>query len=177
VGFQVSGNPTTQELTSTKGDSVPDKLGITIVAMLGLMDRNRLPWLLLAIVLMFASAICALLYLDAVGKISGWIGLPEYEGYLPSLQWHARLWSGLAVLFPFLAALLLGLGKGAGPRLAEIHRASVITVPEVSHEWTAANAILTYLLRVAVSALASLAFMVVFILVVVLFEKLGVRAH
>jgi len=39
------------------------------------------------------------------------------------------------------------------------------------------NAILTYLLRVAISALASLAFMVMFILVVVLLEKLGGRAH
>jgi len=38
-----------------------------------------LPWLTLAIALMFASAICGLLYMDAVGKISAWIGLPQYE--------------------------------------------------------------------------------------------------
>ena len=151
--------------------------GITIVVMLRSMERNRLPWLLLAIVLMFASAICALLYLDAVGKISGWIGLHEYEGFVPRLQWHAALWSGLAVIFPFLAAFLLGLGKGAGSRQAETSRPSVITGPDVSHEWTAVTAILAYLLRVAVSALASLAFTVVFILVVSLLENVGVRAH
>ncbi len=143
------------------------------------LDRNRLPWLILAIALMFGSAIFGLLYMDAVGKISGWIGVPgpEYDGQVPRLQWYAGLWSSLALIFPFLAALLLGLGKGAGPSHAETSRASVITGPEVSHEWTAVTAILTYLFRVAISALVSLAFMVVFILVVVLLEKLGVRAH
>ena len=106
--------------------------------MFGSVDRNRLPWLLMAVVLMFASAICGLLYMDAVGKISGWIGVPglEYEGQVPRLQWYAGLWSGLALVFPFLAALLLGLGKRAGPSHAETSHASVITGPEVSHEWT-----------------------------------------
>jgi hypothetical protein len=117
--------------------------------------------------------------MDAVGKISGWIGVPGpgYEVQIPRLQRYAGLWSGLALIFPFLAALLLGLGKGAGPSHAETSRASVITGPEVLHEWTAVTAILMYLLRVAISALVSLAFVVVFILVVVLLEKLGVRAH
>jgi len=141
------------------------------------LDRNRLPWLILAIALMFGSAICGLLYMNAVGKISAWIGLPEYEAYIPRLQWYAGLWSGLAVIFPFLAALLLGLGKGAGPLQAKTNPTSVITSPDVSHEWTVATAVLTYLLRVAISALASLAFIVVFVLVVVLLQKLGLRAH
>src|SRR6266446_4744205 len=85
------------------------------------LDRNRLPWLILAIALMFGSAIFGLLYMDAVGKISGWIGVPgpEYDGQVPRLQWYAGLWSSLALIFPFLAALLLGLGKGAGPSHAE----------------------------------------------------------
>ena len=145
--------------------------------MLGAFNRNRLPWLILAIALMFTSAICGLLYMDAVGKISGWIGLPEYESYVPRFQNHAMLWSGLAVIFPFLAALLLGLGKGAEPSHAETSRTSVITGPEVTHEWTAVTAILTYLLRVAISALGALALTVVFIVGVSLLEKLGVWAH
>ena len=136
-----------------------------------------MPWLFSAIVLIFASAICALLYLNAVGKISAWIGLHEYEGFVPRLQWYAGLWSGLAVVFPFLAAFLLGLGKGSGRRQAQTTRPSVITAREVSHEWTAITAIFAYMLRVAVSALASLAFIVMFILVVSLLEKMGVRAH
>jgi len=46
---------------------------------------------------------------------------------------------------PFLAAFLVGLGKGAGPPQAENIRPSVITAPDVSHECTAVTAILTYL--------------------------------
>jgi len=84
---------------------------------------------------------------------------------------------GLAVVFPFLAALILGIGRGPGPRHAEASRTSILTGPEVSHEWTAVAATLAYLLRVAVSALASVAFTSAFILVVLLLEKLGVRAH
>jgi hypothetical protein len=141
------------------------------------LDKNRLPWLILAIALMFASAICGLLYVGAVGKISGWIGLPQYEGYLPRLQWYAGLWSCLALVFPFLAALLLGLAKGAGPRQVDTDRPSVITETVVSREWTAITTVLKYLLRVAISALASVTFMAVFISVVLLLEKLGVRAH
>ena len=143
----------------------------------GSLDRNRVPWVVLATVLMFASAICALFYLDAVGKISGWIGVPEYEAYVPHLQRRAGLWSGLAVLLPFVAALLLGLGKRAEPGHAGTNRTRIIGDPKVSHEWSAVTAILTYLLRLAVSALGSLAFVVAFVLVVSLLEKLGMRAH
>jgi hypothetical protein len=134
-------------------------------------DKNRLLWLL------FAPAICALWYLGAVGRISGWIGLHEYEGFVPRLQRYARLWSGLAVVFPFLATLILGLGRGPGPRPAEASRTSILTGPEVSHEWTAVTATLAYLLRVAVSALTSVAFMAAFSLVVFLLEKLGEWSH
>ena len=140
-------------------------------------DRNRLPWLILAIAMMLASAICGLLYMDAVGKISGWIGLPQYEGYVPRLQWYAGLWSVLALLFPFLAALLLGFVKDTGPRRSQAGHATVITETAVSQEWTLATAALKYLLRVAISVLASVALMVVFILAVLMLEKLGVRAR
>ncbi len=170
-----SGYPTSHKLRGY----ISILFGDTMSVMLGSLDRNRLPWLLLAVVLMLASAICGFLYMDAVGKISGWIGVPgpEYEGQVPRLRWYAGLWSGLALIFPFLAAMLLGLGKGAGPSHAETSRSSVITCPEVSHEWTTVTPILAYLLRVAISALASLAFMVLYIFVVVLLEKLGVLAH
>jgi len=141
------------------------------------LNRNRLPWLILAIAMMLASAICGLLYMDAVGKISGWIGLPQYEGYVPRLQWYAGLWSGLAVLFSFLAALLLGLVKDTGPRQSQIDHSTLFTETVVSQEWTLATAALKYLLRVAISALASVALMAVFILAVLMLEKLGVRGR
>jgi len=141
------------------------------------LDRNRLPWLVLAIAMMLASAICGFFYMDAVGKISGWIGLPQYEGYVPRLQWYAGLWSGLAVLFPFLAALLLGIGKDTGSRQSQIDHPTIVTETVVSQEWTLATAALKYLLRVAISALGSVAFMAMFILAILMLEKLGVRAR
>jgi hypothetical protein len=152
-------------------------LGITIVAVLGSGDRNRLKWLLLAIALMFASAICALMYLDAVGRISGWIELPKYEGDLSTIRWRARLWSFLAVIFPFLAALFLEIGKGAGPGHIATSRRDAITAPDLANDWTMVTAVLAYLLRVAVSTFASLAFMLVLVLLVSLLEKFGVRVH
>jgi hypothetical protein len=111
-------------------------------------------------------------YMDAVGKISGWTGVhgSEYEGQISRLQWYVGLWSGLALIFPFLAALLLGLGKGTGPSRSQTSRASIVTCPEVSHEWTAVTPIVAYLLRVAISAIASLAFIILFVFVVGLLE-------
>jgi hypothetical protein len=141
------------------------------------LDRNRLPWLILAIAMMLASAICGLLYMDAVGKISGWIGLPQYEGYVPRLQWYAGLWSVLAVLFPFLAALLLGFVRDTGPRQSQSDHPTILAETAVSQEWTLATAALKYLLRVAISGFASVTLMVVLILVVFTLEKLGVWAR
>jgi hypothetical protein len=145
--------------------------------MVGSMSRNRLSWLILAIALMVTSAICNLLYMDTVGKISGWFGLPGYENYVPNLQGRAMLWSSLAVMFPFLAALLLGFGRATGPSNAGASIRGVISSSEVSRGRTAVTAVFAYLFRVAISALASLAFTVVFIVIVALLERLGVRAH
>jgi hypothetical protein len=133
--------------------------------------------MILAITLMLASAFCGLLYIDAVGKISGWIGLPKYEGYVPRLRAYAMIWSGLALALPFLAAFLVGHGKSAGIRHAETNRDNVVTGPEVSREWAFATALLAYLLRVAAAAFASVAFMVVFVFVALMLQKLGVGAH
>ena len=74
-------------------------------------DKKRLPWLLGALGLMFMSAWCGLLWIDVVGRMSGWIGLPEYEGQIPRLHSFGTLWSILATTLPFLAALLLGIGE------------------------------------------------------------------
>jgi hypothetical protein len=62
-----------------------------------------------------------------------------------------------------------------GQRFVDFCIWSIVTCPEVSPEWTAVTPILAYLLRVAISAFASLAFIILFIFVVVLLEKLGVR--
>ena len=157
--------------------SFPDWCGITIATMRLPSQRYRWPQLILAIALMLASAFCGLLYMDAVGKISGWIGLPKYEGSVPRLRDYAMIWSGLALALPFLAAFLLGHGKSAGTHHAETSRDNVVTGPEVSRDWTFATALLAYLLRVAAAAFTSVAFMVVFVFVALMLQKLGVSGH
>jgi hypothetical protein len=141
--------------------------------------KNRLPFLVAGVALMIVSAICGLLYLDVVGKVSGWIGLPEYERYVPRLQWYGGLWLTLALTLPFLAALLLGLGKGARPRIADTAGPGVMSYPDVSHESesTAISAVLAYLLRLTLSVLVTVGFMIVIYFVASLLDKLGLRAH
>jgi hypothetical protein len=129
--------------------------------MLSLSAGNRLRWLLLALALMFTSAVFGLLYIDAVGRISGWMGLPEYETYIPRLQSHARINLTLALIFPFLAAGFLGLSKRAETRHVKTTPSRAIILPEVSHEWSAGTTVLTYLIWLAISMIGSLAFMVV----------------
>lgn len=116
--------------------------------------------------------------MDAVGKISGWIGLPKYEAQIPRLQRLAALWSSLTLILPFLAASLLPFGKDLGPNHPENNRGTtIVSYPEVSPESSAATAFITYLLRLAISVLGAVGFLIVFILVVLLVQKLGMRAH
>jgi hypothetical protein len=83
----------------------------------GFATRRFLVWIS-ALILMFASAYSCLLWMDAVGKVSGWTGIPQYADRIPGLQIKGVLCFGLMLALPVLAAFLLGLGKTApGNRL------------------------------------------------------------
>jgi hypothetical protein len=71
---------------------------------------------------MFASACCFVLWLDVVGRVSGWIVLPPHEAQIPRLQWYGGLWLSLAIILPFLAAVLLGFSKKEQPSYADSTR-------------------------------------------------------
>ena len=75
------------------------------------MNAKRLLAILTALALMFGASCFAMLWMDAVGKISGWTGLPQYESKIPELRWQATLWEVLAIALLFMAAFALGLGK------------------------------------------------------------------
>ena len=127
---------------------------------------------------MFASALCSLLWMDAIGKISGWTGIPEYEAQIPRLRWHAGLWSSLTILLPFLAAFLLGFAKKEEPKTADsTNLGSVLTVSESEASNERIAGIAMYLLRLGISVLGAVGFLIAFILIVSLLEKLGMRAH
>jgi hypothetical protein len=70
-------------------------------------------WLaiLTALVMMFGSACFAGLWMNAVGRVSGWMGLPQYESQIPKLRSYGTLWESLTIALLFIAAFFLGLGK------------------------------------------------------------------
>jgi hypothetical protein len=74
-------------------------------------DRSRRPLLLLALVLMFGSAYSILKFFATAGAVSNWMGLPQYAAQISRLQAEGGWWEALAIVLPFLAALVLGFGR------------------------------------------------------------------
>jgi len=135
-----------------------------------------MPWLLGALALMFVSAYSILKFYSIGSNVSGWIGLPQYAAQIPQIEAEARWWGRLGGVLPFLAAFLLGFGgneieRGLGR--VEPTGETVVTYSAESHEWLAA--IVSYLLRLAVSAVGTLGFMVLLLLVLFVFYKLGIH--
>lgn len=114
--------------------------------------------------------------MDAVERTSGWVGLPKDVAQIQRLHWYAGLWSTLAMVLPFLAALLLGFGKKEGPKKAgSSNQGKALISSERSYGWT--SGIGMTLLRVGISVLGAVGFIVAAILVVSLLEKLRMPAH
>jgi|SRR5215470_15299160 len=74
-------------------------------------NRGRLAWSLISAAAMFVSAYSVFRWLGAVGTISGWIGLPQYEAEIPRLRVQAEVWKTLALTVPFLGAVFVWLGR------------------------------------------------------------------
>jgi hypothetical protein len=74
------------------------------------MGEKRWFAVLTAIAMMFGSACFVGLWMNVVGRVSGWTGLPQYEGQIPKLQSYGTLWESLAIALLFIAAFVLGLG-------------------------------------------------------------------
>ena len=86
-----------------------------IETMKSTMGARRWVAVLTAIAMMFGAACFAGLWMNAIGKVSGWIGLPQYEGQIPKLQWYGTLWQSFTIALLFIAAFVLGLGKRVPP--------------------------------------------------------------
>jgi hypothetical protein len=141
-----------------------------------LRNKTSLPWLLLALACMLASAYCFFGWMSAVGRISGWIGLPRYVAQIPRLESQARLWSTLAIALPFVAALLLSFGKRASDQRPRADAPTSLTYRAESPADKRLGPMLRYLGHLAASVLGTLGFVVVLFLVGLLLHKLGVRA-
>ena len=139
-------------------------------------DRRRLPWLLLALASMLSSAYCFFGWMGAVGRISGWIGLPQYQPQIPRLEIQAEVWSGLAIALPFVAALLLGLGRrpsGEQPRHPDSATSLTYRPKSVTERRFAPP--VQYLGQLVISFLGTLGFGMVLFLLGLLLHKLGIR--
>jgi len=139
-----------------------------------LLNKGRWAWLLLSAAAMFVSAYSVFGWMGAVGRISGWTGLPQYEAQIPGLRKEAEFWQGLIFAFPFLAAWLLGLGRNDHRNQSEISGAPTVTYPRDSHPWI--SSIFEYGIRLGLSILGTLGFTLFLLFLGMLLDKLRLTA-
>jgi hypothetical protein len=141
-------------------------------------SKKRIPWLLGALALMFASAYSIFESYAIGANISDRKGFPQFATQLPRLETEGLWWGRLGFALPFLAALLLGFGKEyeVTPlgRLEPTGPGAVsYSASAESREWLAP--IGSYLLRLAVSAVGTVGLMVLLLLVLFALYKLGIH--
>jgi hypothetical protein len=114
--------------------------------------------------------------MGAVGSISGWIGLPQYAPQIPRLEIQARIWSGLAITLPFVAALLLGVGRKAPGVQHSTDSATSLTyrAESVTEKWLAP--VVQYLGQLVFSLTETMGFVIGLFLLGLLLHKLGIRS-
>ena len=134
-----------------------------------MLNRSRVPWILLGLALMFASAYSTMRWIGTVGAISGWTGLPQYADQLPKLTAAAKWWKGLGLILPFAAAFVLGLGKSRSAGRGGPPELPVTAEPQ---PWF--SPILRYLGRLAISVAGTLAFIFCLLVIGFVLAKLGV---
>lgn len=139
-----------------------------------LLNKERLAWLLLSAMAMFVSAYSVFGWMDTVGRISGWTGLPQYELQIPRLRVQAEVWLGLAVATPFLAAWFLGLGRREQFNQHEISGTLPVTYPGNSHRWL--SSVFEYGVRLGLSIVGALGFALCLFLLEILLYNLGLHA-
>ncbi len=137
-------------------------------------NKRRIPWLLVAFGLMFASAYSIARLLAAMAMIGAWTGLRQYEARLSQIQAKAIWWESLAIGLPFFAALMLGFGKGSSVASVGRQPAS-LTYPAESQaeKWTAP--FVRYFVRLAISVLGTFGFLLVLLLIGFVFYKLRIH--
>jgi hypothetical protein len=124
-------------------------------------SKRRIPWVLMALALMFTSAYSITRWVGAVGAISGWVGLPQYAASSRMLQMEIQWWKALALALPFLAALVLGLGA----------QGSTGSGPDESRRWSLPFE--RYLGRLAISILGTVGFTLCLLLIGFLLYKVA----
>lgn len=136
-------------------------------------SKNRMPWLLLALASMFTSAYSVFRLMGVVASIS-WRTGPDKQ-IIPELQKEGDMWLWLALVLPFLAALLLGMGKKEMPTHVEASNTASLAYPPGSRGSLAPIA--RYGARLAISLLGTLGFALCLFLVGLALHKLGIHSN
>ncbi|MGC1292430.1 MAG: hypothetical protein WA855_14220 [Candidatus Acidiferrales bacterium] len=122
---------------------------------------------------MFGSAY-SVLRCFVIGFVVGdWIGLPQYAGRVASLEREGTWFEVLAGILPFIAALLLGFGKGSLDSAGNgLTRPLSYTAETKAEKWT--TPVVQYLIYFLTSLAGIAAFLFFFLLVEFVFFKLGI---
>jgi hypothetical protein len=139
-------------------------------------SRRRIPRLLVASALMFTSAYSIARLFAAIGSVSALAGVPEYAREIPRIQAAAAGWEKLAILLPFLAALVLSFGKASSVGSTRSGSRTSLTYPAESRaeKWTAP--IVRYFTRLVISILGTLGFLFCLLLIGFVLYKLRIHA-
>lgn len=134
-------------------------------------SRSHIPWLVLALGLMFVAAYSIARLFAAVASVSALTGLPEYAGKIAKIQAEATWWETMAVVLPFFAALVLCIPKI--PSVVSGGRSSTpsLTYPAESQTEKWASPIVRYLTRLVISLLGIFGFLLWLLLVGFLLDK------
>ena len=140
-------------------------------------SKRRIPWLLVALALMFIAAYSIARLFAAIASVSALTGVPEYAREIPRIQAAAAGWEKLAIVLPFLAALVLGFGKTSSADSTGREKAASLTYPAESQaeKWTAP--IFRYFTRLVISVIGTLGFVFCLFLLGLLFFKLGIPSN
>jgi len=137
-------------------------------------NKSRIPWLLAALALMFTSAYSVARLFAAAASVGALRGVPEYARQIPRIQAEAMWWETLAIVLPFFAALVLGLGKTSSAGSVSGPTASLTyPVESQAEKWTAP--IVRYFTRLAISLLGTFGFLLCLLLIGFVFYKLRIH--
>ena len=137
-------------------------------------NKSRIPWLLAALALMFTSAYSVARLFAAAASVGALRGVPEYARQIPRIQAEAMWWETLAIVLPFFAALVIGLGKTSSAGSVSGPTASLTyPVESQAEKWTAP--IVRYFTRLAISFLGTFGFLLCLLLIGFVFYKLRIH--
>jgi hypothetical protein len=140
-------------------------------------SKIRIPWLVVALALMFTSAYSIARLFAAIASVSALTGVQEYARQIPGIQAAAAGWEKLAVVLPFLAALVLGFGKTSLADSTGSERAASLTylAESQAEKWT--TPIARYFTRLAISVLGTIGFVFCLFLLGLLLCKIGIHSN